>query len=120
VQVNLFLAELGYRFAPSARLQPEIGPGAGLVVLPMEAEASSPREAHTDDVVTGVYFVHAGAGYTLTSWLRLRAVLRAGVSAPRPVLRFSERDVAAWGRGFFSGSLDAEFQVPLSGTEAAR
>jgi hypothetical protein len=119
VRVSLFFAELGYRLAPHARFAPEIGAGAGLVVLPLEAEAEEPREAHDDNVVAGVYFLHAGAGFSATSWLRFRAAMRAGVSAPRPVLRFSGREVATWGRGFFAGTLDAEFQLPLSGGEGA-
>jgi hypothetical protein len=117
-QISLFLAELGYRLAPNARVEPELGPGAGLVVLALEAEANAPREAHTDDVVASVYFLHAGASFKTTSWLRLRAAVRGGMSAPRPVLRFDEREVATWGRGFFSGTLEAEFQLPLSGAEA--
>jgi hypothetical protein len=46
-------------------LQPELGAGAGLVVLPMEGEATEPLDAHTDQLVAGVYFLSAGAGISL-------------------------------------------------------
>lgn len=115
VLVNLFFAELGYRFAaPRAPFQPEVGAGAGLVVLPLEGEAVEPREAHDDELVAGVYFLGLGAGYSVDSWLVIRAGVRAGLAAPRPTLKFSGREVAAWGRPFMAATLEAEFQVPLS------
>jgi hypothetical protein len=120
VLVNLFLAELGYRFArPGARFQPEVGAGAGLVVLPLEGEAAPPREGHDDQLVAGVYFLGLGAGYSIEPWLELRAGARVGLSAPRPAIRFSEREVAAWGRPFFAATLAAEFQLPLSSERGA-
>ena len=115
IRVNLFFAELGYRLAPpSAVLQPELGAGAGLVVLPMEGETTEPLEGHTDQLVAGVYFLSAGAGISLEPWLRLRGGIRAGLSAPRPVVVFDDREVAAWGRGFFAATVEAEFRLPLS------
>jgi hypothetical protein len=115
IRVNLFFAELGYRLAsPSARFQPEVGAGAGLVVLPMEGETSEPREAHKDQLVAGVYFLGVGAGVAALPWLRVRGGLRAGTSAPRPVVVFDGREVAAWGRGFFAATLEAEFRLSLS------
>jgi hypothetical protein len=120
VKVSLFLAELGYRLAPdSFVIQPELGAGAGFVVLPMEAETSAPREAHTDQLVAGVYFLSAGAGVWVAPWLRLRGSVRAGLSAPRPVIVFADREAAAWGRGFVAATLEAEVQVPLSGRAGA-
>lgn len=121
VRVNLFLAEVGYRLAPpSAVLQPELGAGAGLVVLPMEGETTEPLEAHKDQLVAGVYFLSAGAGISLEPWLRLRGGVRGGLSAPRPVIAFDGRDVATWGRGFFAATIEAEFRLSLSGAEGAR
>jgi hypothetical protein len=119
IRVNLFFAELGYRLAPStSRFQPEIGAGAGLVVLPMEGETSEPREAHKDQLVAGVYFLGVGAGVAVEPWLRVRGGLRAGTSAPRPVVVFDGNEVAAWGRGFFAATLEAEFRLSLSGGAA--
>ncbi len=116
IRVNLFFAELGYRLAPpSARFQPEVGAGAGLVVLPMEGEAFEPLEAHNDQLIAGVYFLAVGAGVAVEPWLRVRGGVRAGTSAPRPVIVFDDREVAAWGRAFFAATLEAEFRLSLSG-----
>jgi hypothetical protein len=120
VRVNLFFAELGYRLAPpGASFQPEVGAGAGLVVLPLQGETAAPREAHDDQLVAGVYFLGVGAGYSVESWLRVRAGVRGGLSAPRPTIRFSDREVASWGRPFLAATLEAEFQVPLSSERGA-
>jgi hypothetical protein len=115
IRVNLLFAELGYRLAaPSAAIEPEAGLGAGLVILPMEGETVAPHQAHSDRLVAGIYFLQVGAGFALEPWLRLRAGARLGLSAPRPTIEFSDREVAAWGRGFLVATLEAEFQLPLS------
>jgi hypothetical protein len=120
MRVNLFFAELGYRFAPAASsFQPEVGLGAGLVVLPLEGETTEPRDAHDDQLVAGVYFLGLGAGYSVESWLEVRAGVRGGLSAPRPAIEFSDREVATWGRPFLSATLEAEFQLPLSSGRGA-
>jgi hypothetical protein len=119
VRVNLFLGELSYRLLdPASKVRPELGAGAGLAILPMEAETITPHVAHTDQLVAGIYFLQAGAGWAPNAWFRLRGTVRGGFSAPRPVIVFSDREVATWGRAFGAATLEAEFHLPLSSTEA--
>lgn len=115
VSVHLFYGELAYspaRFGANGRF--ELGPGAGVVVLPMSGEAAPPRDAHTDQLVAGVFFAHAAALWRPASWLGLRASLRGGASAPRLLVRFDDHEVAAWGRAFAVASLDAQLAWPVS------
>ena len=119
--VSLFLGKLGFALVEPARnLSIEGGLGAGVVVLSMNAETEPPRSATTDRMTAGVYFVHAGAVWSLASWFRLTMALLGGVSAPRPVLRFDGRDVASWGRPFGGIGLSTEFGLPLAGPDDAR
>jgi hypothetical protein len=119
VGVTLFLAEFGYRLGSRSQwFQPEIGAGAGLTILSLEGETAPPREAHNDSLVAGLYFLQGGAGFFLAPWLRMRGVVRFGTSAPRPVVRFSDREVASWGRFVTLGTFEAEFLLPLSSAEA--
>jgi hypothetical protein len=114
--VNLFLADVGYRVTQaSSRWQVELGPGAGMLVLPMEADANPPRTANADRVTSGLVFAHGGLGWLAAPWLSTRATVRAGVVAPRPVVRFGGREVAAWGRGFLATTFDAELTWSLGG-----
>jgi hypothetical protein len=115
VTVSAFVLELD-RFAPlGSSWFVSGGAGGGLLVLSMRVEASDPFVPRDDSLVTGVYYLHIGAGAALASWLRLRASLLGGLAAPRPVLRFDDHDVAAWGRGFVALALRAELGVPLGG-----
>jgi hypothetical protein len=114
--VNLFFGEVGYRLTPArSRLQAELGPGAGMLVMPMDAEANTPFTAASDRVTSALFFAHGGLGWLATPWFRTRATVRAGVVAPRPVVSFDGRDVAAWGRGFLALTLDAELTWSLGG-----
>jgi hypothetical protein len=119
--VNLFLGKLSYMLAePAKNLALEAGLGAGVVVLAMNAEAAPPRTATTDRLTAGVYFLHAGAAWSLASWFRLSGLVLGGVAAPRPVLRFEGREVTSWGRPFAGVGLATEFGLPLAGPQEAR
>jgi hypothetical protein len=99
VLVNLFGARAAYRFTESdSRLKGELGIGGGAVVLAMDAEAVPPYEGREVRLTAGIAFVHGGLGYALADWLALRGAFSFGTSAPRPVMEFDGRPVAAWGR----------------------
>jgi hypothetical protein len=115
VSVHLFYGELAYSpFRLGAHGRFELGPGAGVVVLPMSGEAAPPHEGHTKQLVGGVFFAHVAAIWRPSSWLGLRASLRGGASAPRLLVRFDEHEVAAWGRAFAVATLDAQLAWPVS------
>jgi hypothetical protein len=86
----------------------------------MRGEASTPFVAHDDSLTAGVYYLHASAGRWLSDSVRLRAGVLAGATAPRPVLRFDDRDVATWGRAFGALALEAEIGFPLGSGEGTR
>ena len=109
-----YAAKLGYRFAALGDgWFLEAGPGAGLVVLDVDADAVAPGVGHKDTLRAGIFFVHAGLSGNVTPWLALRASVAGGTSAPRPVLRFAGRDVATFGHALTLATLDAEFGWPL-------
>jgi hypothetical protein len=117
---HVFIAGIDY----SPRL-PEpwfasVGLVAGLLVIDVEGSASDDFVGQSDRLLTGVYGVELGAGRQLLDWLRLRLTVLAGVDAPRPVLRFDEREVASLGRWFGSVGISLDFGLVLSGSERAR
>jgi len=121
VDVQLFLGDIALRLlAPSPAFVVEAGAGGGFGLLPVDAEAVAPYEAANDRLVTGLFYLHAGAGFSVTSWLRLRAVVRAGLNAPRPVVRFDGEEVASWGRAFTAATLEGELGWALSSGSQAR
>jgi hypothetical protein len=92
----------------------DVGLGAGVIVLGMQAEAEEPFIARDRRLVSGRYYLHSGLARDLESWLRLGVDVAAGVNSPRPVLRFDERDVASWGPGFVAVTLNAELRWRLN------
>jgi hypothetical protein len=111
LSASLFTVELAYSLELRAGWLAAAGLGAGLLSLAMSGEASRPYVARDDRLTAGVYYAHASAGRWLASWLRIRAGLLAGFSAPRPVVRFDDREVASWGRAFAGMVLQAEVGV---------
>jgi len=91
-----------------------------VLVLALSGEASSAYVAHDDRLTAGVYYAHASVGRKLTDWLRLRAGLLAGITAPQPVLRFDGREVASFGRAFTGMTLNAELGFPLTSGAAVQ
>jgi hypothetical protein len=118
VSATLVTAELGYSPRLHDRWFVAGGVGGGVLVLALSGEASDAYVARDDRLTAGVYYAHASAGRKLTDWLRLRAGLLAGMSAPRPVLRFDGREVASWGRAFGGMAINAEIGFPLASAEA--
>jgi hypothetical protein len=120
VNVNLFFGQIDYALLEPARtLALNAGLGAGVVVLAMHGEAQQPRAGQEERTIAGVYFVHSSLAWSLTPWFRLRGTVLGGLSAPRPVLRFENREVASWGRPFAAAALASEFGLPLSGSGAS-
>jgi hypothetical protein len=115
VGVHAFLGELEHHAAFSAKWFLSAAVGGGALVLETRAETVSPFVAHDETLVAGIYFVRVGLVRRVAPWLRLRASALGGVSAPRPLIRFDDRDVAAWGRTFGGVTLDAELGMPLGG-----
>lgn len=95
----------------------QAGLGGGLVLLDARGEARDDFSGRRERLYAGAYFAEASFGRDLASWLRLRATALAGVSAPRPVLRFDEREVASLGRFIGALTLGLDLTWPRS-TEA--
>jgi hypothetical protein len=91
-----------------------IGLGVGLFVLSADGQASAAFSGQDERLVCGAGFAQLSLGHELNGWLRLRATATAGSTAPRPVLRFDEREVASLGRGYASLGLAIELGWPAS------
>ena len=108
VYIGSVAVELGLvqQLSPSWRVN--AGAGAGLLVVSSEAEAQQAFVAQNDTLFAGTYYAQAGATWSLTEAIRIRAGALLGWIAPRPVLRFDQRDVASFGPGFVALVLNAE------------
>jgi len=95
-----------------------IGAGAGALLLTLRGEASDPYVAHEDRLVSGIGYVEGSVARRIGSWARLKLGAMGAVCAPRPVLRFADRDVPFWGRWFGGLSLRAELGLSTSASEA--
>jgi len=114
VSASLFLLDVERRLTLGRGWHLEFGPGAGIAALAMAGETQTPRVAHAESALLGIYYLHTGLGWTAASWLRFSTSLRGGVTAPRSVLRFDGQEVATWGRSFGTLSLTAELGWQLS------
>jgi hypothetical protein len=92
----------------------DMGLGGGVFVLDARADARESFEARRERLYTGAYLAEVSAGRELASWLRLRASTVAGLTAPRPVLRFDEREVASLGHVFASLSVALDVSWPAA------
>ncbi len=86
----------------------------GVVVIDVQGSASGDYVGQSDRLLAGVYGFELSAGRKLFDWLRLRATLLTGFDAPRPVLRFDEREVASLGRWFGSAGILLDVGLALS------
>lgn len=84
------------------------GLGGGIALLNLRGQARQGFAGVRDHVRTGSAHLELSFGRTLTQWLRLRVHGQAGLLAPRPVLRFDEREVASVGRLHGSLGLSVE------------
>jgi len=115
VLVTTFSLEAEYTSQLGSGWALSTGLGAGVVLLGMHTEAEAPFVARDRSLRSGLYFVQFGLARELTDWLRLRASLSVGVSGPRQVLRFDDREVASWGPGFGTFTLDTEIGWRVTG-----
>ena len=88
-----------------------IGAGAALVGLQMEGSAEAPYVGEEDSVFTAAGFTRISAYYVLPPAWRLRGELLMGLAAPRPTVRFAERQVGSWGRPFALAIIELELGV---------
>jgi hypothetical protein len=95
-----------------------VGAGAGALLLTLRGEASDPYVAHEDRLVSGIGYVEASVARRIGSWARIKLGAMGAFSAPRPVLRFADREVPFWGRWFGGLSLRAELGLSTSASEA--
>jgi hypothetical protein len=90
---------------------------AGVLVLDVEGSASGDYVGRSDRLLAGIYGAELGAGRALLDWLRLRVTAFTGFDAPRPLLRFDEREVAGLGRWFGSVGISLDVGLALSSSE---
>jgi len=121
VNVSLFTADAAYTLLESgSKLSLLAGLGAGVLVLDMQGEATEPLAGQSERTAVALGFAQASVAWSAASWLRFRLSLLGGSSAPRPVVRFADREVAAWGRLFVAAAVSSEFGLALSGSEGKR
>lgn len=94
----------------------QAGLGGGLLVLDARGDARADFSGRRERLYAGAYFAELAFGRELSSWLRLRATAWGGLTAPRPVLRFDEREVASLGR--FIGALTLGLDLSWPTAEA--
>jgi hypothetical protein len=91
-----------------------LGAGAGGVILTMQGSPTAGYAGKDDHLTAGIFFFDAQLKVDATRWLSIHATVMGGTSAPRPIVRFNGREVAAWGRAFAAGMLTLDFVVPLN------
>lgn len=84
------------------------GLGAGLLLIDVRGEARPEFVGRHERLLTGSYFIELCTGRRLSSSVMLRATLRTGLAAPRPVVAFDGHDVASVGRLFGVLALSAD------------
>ncbi len=89
-------------------LQGSFGAGTALALLRVRGEASAPYQGQSESLATALPFLRLGVAASLTSQLRLRAELLAGLSAPATILRIADSEAATWGRPLLVGSLSLQ------------
>lgn len=112
VGVSLMALRLAYAPWRDGPWGASAGIGGGPLVLAMRAQAPEPYIGREETTIAGAYFMDASVERTFADWFRVQVSIMAGVSAPRPVIRFDDRDVAAWGRTF--GGVAARGELGLS------
>jgi hypothetical protein len=92
----------------------QAGLGAGLLVIDARGEARDDFSGQRERLYAGTSFAEVCLGRELTNGLRLRASALGGVTGPRPVLRFDEREVASVGRFVGSLAIGIDLSWPLA------
>jgi hypothetical protein len=118
VNVRLFGAELGWVVMRGRALNLELGLGASVVSATVRGSASTAADrGRSETLWGGCGFAGLGAAWRLTSWMRVRAEVLVGASAPRPIVRFDGQTVASWGRPFSMGTFGVEVTPFSAGRE---
>jgi len=104
----LFLVDLSRTVLASGPVAVELGPGAGVLILPLEIDVAPPAGVRSERIVTGVFYGQVAAGWALGPWFRLRLAMRGGVAAPRAELHVEGQEIATWGPVFGTVTLDGE------------
>jgi hypothetical protein len=87
----------------------DVGLGAGAAVVTMSGSARSPLlTGKQSSVATAVGLGVLGLGVRALPFLAFRLDLTTGIAARRPVVRFAEQDVAAWGPVFAAATAGVE------------
>jgi hypothetical protein len=74
------------------------GAGGGAALVEMQGRATGPGlTGRSASAATGVGTAVIGLSVRLLPWLSLRADATGALAAYRPVMRFDQREVAAWG-----------------------
>jgi hypothetical protein len=90
-----------------------LGAGAGALILTLEGNPATGYVARDDRLTAAIFVLQAHLKTDITPWFSIRGALLGGATAPRPVVRFAGRDVAAWGRPFAVATLTLDFVVPV-------
>ncbi len=109
ISSTILAARIAYAPWRSGRWSATAGVGGGPLILAMQAAAPAPYVGREETAVSATYFLEAALERTFADWLRVQASAMVGVSAPRPVIRFDDRDAAAWGRTFGAITARADF-----------
>jgi hypothetical protein len=83
-----------------ARANVSLGLGAAIAELSTKGQPSPGYAANDASSLTAGPVLRSCASIDVTPAVRLRAEILGGVTAPRAVIRFAGREVAAWGRPF--------------------
>jgi len=112
VGVNVYLLQASYERRWGEGWGGALAVGPGLAVLSLDADATAPLIGKKDRLLCGMGSLELSLMRQLGDWFRVRTGVLVGVSAPRPVLSFAGRDVAAWGRVVGALSLRVEAGLP--------
>lgn len=85
-----------------------IGARGGVLMLNIQGLPGEGFEGSRDRVFTATGQFEISVGRRVADWLRLRLHALAGLTMPRPVVRFDEREVATVGRFYGAVGLSIE------------
>jgi hypothetical protein len=91
-----------------SRWSAQLGAGAAMTVVRVSGVGAADYLGRTEHVVVAGPYLRAGLALRLSRALRLRGDGMVGALFPQPVVYFSERRVADWGRPWLAGALGAE------------
>lgn len=85
-----------------------LGVEGGASMLRLKGQALDGFAGRKERLYVGTVAASLGVGRRLLDWLRVRAFVSPGLVAPRPIVRFDGREVAAIGRVFASAGVSLE------------